>query len=156
VDNEYPRINVINTFVTLMNMGVIPIVNENDSVSIEEIKSTVSSGFGDNDTLSVIVAKLVKADILIILTDISGFYDKDPRNNSDAVLMSHIGEITPEIEKAAGGVGSQRGTGGMITKISAAKIALESDIGMLLVSGEDPRILYDIIEGKDIGTLFCR
>ena len=157
VDNEYPRTNVINTFVTLMKMGIIPIVNENDSVSIEEIASKVSMGFGDNDTLSAIVAMLVKADFLIILTDIDGFYTKDPRKNEDAVLISHIDYITPEIENAAGGVGSLRGTGGMQTKISAAKIALENGIDMLLANGEDPFLIYDIIDGKKIGTLFsCR
>ena len=156
VDNEYPRNNVINTFDTLMKMGIIPIVNENDSVSIEEIVSNVSVGFGDNDTLSAIVAMLVKADLLILLTDIDGFFNKDPRKNDDAVLIRHIRSITPDIERAAGGVGSLRGTGGMQTKISAARIALENGIDMLLANGEDPLLIYDMIEGKSIGTLFSR
>jgi glutamate 5-kinase len=154
IDNEYSRGNVINTFMTLMKMEIIPIVNENDSVSIEEIANRFSTGFGDNDTLSVIVAKLVEADLLIILTDINGFYDKDPRKHKDAALLSHISSITPSVEKAAGGVGSLRGTGGMLTKISAAKMAIENGIDMVLASGEDPLLIYDIIGGKDIGTLF--
>jgi len=154
VDNEYSRNNVVNTFKTLMKMGIIPIVNENDSVSIEEIANKASAGFGDNDTLSVIVATLVEADLLIILTDIEGFYDKDPRKHSDAALISLIDRITPEIENAAGGVGSLRGTGGMLTKIYAAGMALDNGIDMLLAGGEDPRRIYDIIEGKSVGTLF--
>ncbi|MCX8132048.1 MAG: glutamate 5-kinase [Clostridia bacterium] len=148
VEDEHRRQNVINTFETLLQKEIIPIVNENDSVSVEEIK------FGENDTLSAIVSKLIKADLLIILSDIDGLYESDPRNNPDAKMISVVESITPEIEKSAGGAGTKRGTGGMITKLFAAKIATAADVHMVIASGKNPDIVMDIINGKDIGTLF--
>jgi len=154
VENIHTRQNVINTFETLLEKGVVPIVNENDSVSIDEIEYGEKRVFGDNDTLSAIVAELVKADLLIILSDIDGFYDCDPHKNKSAKILTTIDGITPEIEKCAGGVGSKRGTGGMVTKLSAARIATAGGTNMILASGSDPDILLDIINGKEAGTLF--
>jgi glutamate 5-kinase len=148
VEDDQRRQNVVNTFETLMNNEIIPIVNENDSVSVEEIK------FGENDTLSAIVSKVINADLLIILSDIDGFYESDPRKNPDAKMLSVISEITPEIEKAAGGAGTKRGTGGMITKLYAGKIATAANVNMVIASGKNPDIVMDIINGKDAGTLF--
>ena len=156
VDSAHMRANAVNTFETLLQMGTIPIVNENDSVSTEELENNKNNGFGDNDTLSVIVAALVGADLLVMLSDIQGFYSHNPRTDPDATLMRYIGSITPQVELAAGGVGSLRGTGGMATKIEAAKIALGRGIDMVLASGEDPAIIYDILSGADVGTLFAR
>lgn len=155
VENPHTRQNVSNTFETLMEREIVPIVNENDSVSIDEIEFGEKRVFGDNDTLSAIVAELVNADLLIILSDIDGFYDSDPRKNKASKMISVIHEITPEVECCAGGAGSRRGTGGMVTKISAAKIALASGTDMVLASGSKPEIILDIVAGKDIGTLFC-
>lgn len=154
VENSHTRQNVINTFMTLLERGVVPIVNENDSVSIDEIEYGEKRVFGDNDTLSAIVAELVKADLLIILSDIEGFYDCDPHKYKDSKLLSVINEITPEIENCAGGVGSKRGTGGMVTKLSAARIATSGGINMVLASGNDPGVITEIINGKKVGTLF--
>jgi glutamate 5-kinase len=154
VENSRTRQNVINTFETLLDREIVPIVNENDSVSIDEIEYGEKRVFGDNDTLSAIVAELVKADLLIILSDIDGFYDSDPRNNSSSKMLLTVKEITPEIEKCAGGVGSKRGTGGMVTKLSAAKIATLSGTNMILTNGSDPEIIMDVINGKEVGTLF--
>lgn len=154
VEDSHTRQNVINTFETLLEKGVVPIVNENDSVSIDEIEYGEKRVFGDNDTLSAIVAELVKADVLVILSDIDGFYDCDPHKNKSAKILPTIGEITPEIEKCAGGVGSKRGTGGMVTKLSAAKIATGGGTDMILASGSDPDILLDIINGREVGTMF--
>jgi len=154
VDNEYTRVNVVNTFETLLKMGIIPIVNENDSVTTEELEDRYNSGFGDNDTLSAIVASLAGADLLINLTDRDGFYSENPSVNPDAELIRLITEITPQIEQAAGGVGSSRGTGGMETKIEAAKTAASMGIDMVLANGSDPAVLYDILEGAEIGTYF--
>ncbi|NJD03342.1 MAG: glutamate 5-kinase [Ruminiclostridium sp.] len=154
VEDHHTRQNVINTFETLLEKGVVPIVNENDSVSIDEIEYGEKRVFGDNDTLSAIVAELLKADLLIILSDIDGFYDCDPRKNKSAKILATISEITPEIEKCAGGVGSIKGTGGMVTKLSAARMAMAGRTDMVLASGSDPDILLDIINGREVGTLF--
>jgi glutamate 5-kinase len=132
----------------------VPIVNENDSVSIDEIEYGEKRVFGDNDTLSAIVSDLVNADLLIILSDIDGFYDSDPRSNSNSKLLSVIREITPEVEKCAGGAGSRRGTGGMVTKLAAAKLALAKGFDMVLASGAEPGIILDVIAGAEVGTLF--
>lgn len=140
--------NAENTFETLFDMDVIPIVNENDTISTEEIE------FGDNDTLSAIVAKLTHCDLLIILSDIDGVYDKDPHQFDDAKLIDVISEITDDIESCAGGAGSNRGTGGMITKFAAAKIASECGIFTIITNGSRPEKLYDIFDGKKTGTLF--
>lgn len=154
VENHVAREHVVNTFETLLEKGIIPIVNENDSVAVDEIESGVNRVFGDNDTLSAMVGELVKADLLVILTDIDGFYDCDPRKNSCAKKISIIKEITPEIEQHAGGVGSARGTGGMVTKLSAAKIATSAGIDMVIANGEDPNVIFQIIDGEDIGSVF--
>lgn len=154
IEEDHTRQNVINTFETLLRSGIVPIVNENDSVSIDEIEYGEKRVFGDNDTLSAIVAALVKADLLIILSDIDGFYDGDPRSNCDSRLISIVHEITPEIEMCAGGAGSRRGTGGMITKLAAARLAISDNIDMILASGSEPGIIMDIFEGRETGTLF--
>ena len=152
VEDDHIRNNVCNTFETLIENGIIPIVNENDTVSIDEIENIVR--FGDNDNLSAIVSKLVNADLLIILSDIDGFYDSDPRKNKDSKLIREITEITPELEECWGGAGSNLGTGGMITKLTAAKTATESGVNMILANGEDPRIILNILNGEELGTLF--
>ncbi len=154
VEEAHTRHNVVSTFETLMKFGVVPIVNENDSVSIDEIEYGEKRVFGDNDTLSAIVATLVDADLLIILSDVDGFYDHDPRKNSNSHIISVVREITPELEKCAGGAGSRRGTGGMVTKLSAAKLAMSNKIDMVLASGAEPGIIMDITEGHEAGTLF--
>ncbi|NMA82758.1 MAG: glutamate 5-kinase [Epulopiscium sp.] len=148
VDHPIRKRNTENTFCALLSMGVIPIVNENDTVATEEIE------FGDNDTLSAMVAEVIKADLLILLSDIDGFYTADPRLDSTAQLISVIERITPEIERAAGGVGSNIGTGGMATKISAAQIACGAGIDMVIANAAHLEDLYKILEGEAIGSLF--
>ena len=143
-------LNVMNCINALWENGVLPIVNENDSVSVNELK------FGDNDTLSAIVAQLVGADLLILLSDIDGLYDKDPHKFEDANIIDEVECITDEIRALAGGAGSSRGTGGMATKISAAEIATKAGADMIIANGEDPEVLYDIFDGKKVGTLFNR
>lgn len=151
VDSEHKKENVLNTFDTLLQMNIIPIVNENDTVAIDELQG---NNFGDNDMLSAIVAKLVGADTLIILTDIDGLYDKDPRKYEDAIKLDVVDEITEEIERHAGGSGSNRGTGGMATKIQAAKHVTNAGINCCVISGDKPKRIYDLIDGKSVGTLF--
>jgi len=148
IDNPERKENVINTFNTLLDMQVVPVVNENDAISIDEIV------IGDNDTLSAVVSVLTDADLLVILTDIDGLYDKDPRNHSDAKLITEVEKITDEIKEVAGGAGSERGTGGMFTKVMAAERASKNGIQTVVCNGENPTILYDIISGEDVGTLF--
>lgn len=152
VEDDHIRENVCNTFETLLDNKIIPIVNENDTVSIDEIENIVR--FGDNDNLSAIVASLINADLLIILSDIDGFYDSDPRNNESAKLLNEVREITPELEECAGGAGSNLGTGGMITKLSAAKTSTKAGVDMILANGSEPDIIMDILNGEEIGTLF--
>lgn len=142
--------NFENTIEKLIEMDVIPIVNENDTIAIDELELEI----GENDSLSAIVASLAKADLLLILSDIDGLYDDDPRVNPDAKPIHVVEEITPEIENVAGGAGSNLGTGGMSTKINAAKIAGAADIDMVIMNGKDPEILYDLFENKEIGTIF--
>lgn len=148
IDNEPNRRNAVNTFSTLLEMGVIPIVNENDVISTEEIE------FGDNDTLSAYVARLVGADLLIILTDIDGYYNDNPKENPNAKLVHEIYEITDELKEKAGGAGSKMGTGGMITKLIAAEIAQKDDISTVIAQGDDPEIIYQILDGEPVGTVF--
>ena len=154
IEESHTRFNVINTFECLLEKGILPIVNENDSVATDEIECGENRIFGDNDTLSAIVAKLLHADLLIILSDIDGFYDADPRLEPQAKRIEEVVEITDEIEAKAGGVGSTRGTGGMITKLHAAKIANLVGVPMVLATGKDPRIIHDILAGENVGTLF--
>lgn len=148
VDNPIRKQNAVNTLETLLEWGIIPIVNENDSISSDELE------FGDNDTLSAVVAKLIGADLLVIFSDIDGLYDSDPHVNSDAKLIPVIDKIDAELMKTAGGAGSKRGTGGMVTKLSAAKMAVEAGVDMIITNGKEPRSLYQILEGEQVGTLF--
>ena len=152
VEDDHVRKNVVNTFETLIENKIIPIVNENDTVAIDEIENIVR--FGDNDNLSAIVAGLVSADLLIILSDIDGFYDSNPKENPNAKLIKQIDEITEEIEACAGGAGSSLGTGGMATKIAAARKATDAGVNMVLANGEEPSIISDILSGEEVGTLF--
>lgn len=150
VVDEPERLKLVkNTFQQLLEWNCIPIVNENDTVSVEEIQ------FGDNDSLSAIVANIVQADALIILTDIDGLYDCDPRENENAKLISCVPEITKEILECASGAGSTRGTGGMITKVSAAQVATAGGIDVCIMNGSSPTLLYDALEGSPIGTYFA-
>lgn len=142
------------TFSALIGLGVIPIVNENDSVSAAEIETGANKVLGDNDTLSAIVAGLCRADLLVLLSDIDGLYDKDPHKYEDAQLIHQVKEITDEIYEMAGGVGSKWGTGGMVTKLDAARTANQLGIDMVLTNGGHMEALYDIVEGKDVGTRF--
>lgn len=148
METQLRKQNAQNTFETLMELGVIPVVNENDTVSTEELE------FGDNDTLSAMVAELINADLLVILSDIDGLYDKDPKANSDAKLISVVESIDDEVKKYASGAGSRRGTGGMITKLRAGEIASAAGIDMAIINGEDPYDIYKLFDGEDIGTLF--
>lgn len=142
------------TFSALLEMGVIPVVNENDSVSSAEIETGRHKVLGDNDTLSAIVAKLCQADLLVLCSDIDGLYDADPKTHPDAKLLHRVTELTPEILEMAGGAGTWRGTGGMATKLSAANIAMAGGCDMVITNGSRPEDLYDIAAGADIGTRF--
>lgn len=148
VDNEERRKNLVNTFDKLFDYGAVPIVNENDSVAVDEIV------YGDNDSLSAIVAKLVNADALIILTDIDGLYDDNPNENEDATLISQVDEITDELIAVAGGHGSRFSTGGMVTKLHAAQIAMDAGIDTIVMNGAAPESIYKALDGKQIGTFF--
>ena len=152
VDDPMRKRNVQNTFERLLGLGTIPIVNENDTVCTEEIEHAAT--FGDNDTLSATVAELAGADLLVILSDIDGLYDGDPRENPGAKLLHEVDEITPEIEACAAGAGSARGTGGMITKLHAAGLATAAGIDMVIMYGAQPKKLYDLFENAEIGTYF--
>ena len=140
--------NSRNTLMALLNQGVIPIINENDAVSIDELK------IGDNDTLSAMVASIIDADLLIILSDVDGVFTANPQTNPGATLLSEIADITPIIEELAGGPGSQRGTGGMYTKIQAAKIAVNSGVTMVIASGTADGVVREVLAGNKVGTIF--
>lgn len=142
------RENTKNTFDQLLFFGTIPIVNENDTVATEELE------FGDNDTLSAVVAVLTKSDALIILSDIDGLYDSDPHINPQAQLIPLVEQIDSEMQKIAGDSCSKLGTGGMGTKITAAQMATEAGIAVSIINGADPHLLYDLMDGKSVGTLF--
>ncbi len=146
------RQNIENTLDRLLEMGAIPVINENDTVSLDEMEQL--NALGDNDTLAAIVAVFVKADLLILLSDIDGMYTADPRKDPDAKLIHRIKNITDEIAAGAGGSGTNQGTGGMRTKINAAKIACGKGIDMVIANGDRPENLYDIMEGKEVGTYF--
>jgi len=148
VEEDKKRLNVINTFESLLSKGILPIVNENDTVATDEIE------FGDNDSLSALVATLIHADLLILLSDIEGLYEADPKKNPDAKLISVVETIDDAVLAKAGGAGSNRGTGGMATKLKAAQIATSAHIDMVIALGSHPEIVTDILQGKDIGTLF--
>ena len=140
------------TFSALLEMGVIPVVNENDSSA--EIETGHHKVLGDNDTLSAIVAELCRADLLVLLSDIDGLYNADPKRYPGARLLHQVKALTPEILEMAGGAGSWRGTGGMATKLSAARIAMAAGCDMVITNGERMENLYGIVEGQDIGTRF--
>lgn len=148
IENEERNRNFKNTLYRLLELGVLPIVNENDTVSTAEIE------IGDNDTLSAIVASNVQADLLILLSDIDGLYTADPHKDENAELIKTVENITPEIFAIAGGKGSTLGTGGMSTKIKAAQMANSKGIDMVIANGENPDVLYDIVDGKAVGTKF--
>ncbi len=139
--------NIQNTFHTLLDMGIIPIVNENDTISADEIV------IGDNDILSAVVAELVDADLLVLFSDIDGLYDHDPHTFRDAKLIPMVFDVS-SVRPIAGGAGTKRGTGGMVTKLNAADVATEANIHMIITNGNDVFKLYDILEGKPTGTLF--
>ncbi len=147
-DNEERHRNLHNSFMKLFEYGAIPVVNENDSVAVEEIV------YGDNDSLSAHVAEIVDADALVILTDIDGLFSANPREDENAVLIHIVDEINDEILALAGGSGTNRGTGGMITKLHAAKIATAAGIDTVVMNGSDPEDIYKLIDGRQIGTLF--
>lgn len=142
--------NVVNTFEQLFARGVIPVVNENDTVAIDELELE----FGENDTLAAHVAQFSDSDMLIILSDIDGFYDANPKINPNAKLIPIVTEINDDIRKLAGDAVSGLGTGGMITKINAAEMAMNAGIDMAILNGRNPDILYDLFDGKQVGTIF--
>ena len=148
VDHAERRQNFENTLERLLELGALPIINENDTIATAEIK------VGDNDTLGAIVACSVHADLLVLLSDIEGLYTADPRKDPDARLIPVVEEVPPEIEGLAGGVGSGLGTGGMATKLRAAKMVTAAGCDMIITNGERPQVLYDVAEGKAVGTRF--
>lgn len=148
ITDEERRRNAENTLNELLQQDVIPVVNENDTVATEEIE------FGDNDTLSAIVANLINADLLILLTDIDGFYTDDPHKNPDAVKLSVVTEITEDLKNMAKGAVTSYGTGGMSTKIAAARIAVDSGADMAILDASNLNLINCLIDGDDVGTLF--
>lgn len=150
IENPKRKQNFHNTLERLLELGALPIINENDTVSTDEIE------IGDNDTLSAIVTANINADLLVLLSDIEGLYDKDPHQNSDAKLIDVVEEITEDILKLGGGKGSNLGTGGMATKLKAAMIATGAGCEMVIANGANPSKLYDIVEGKPVGTRFIK
>lgn len=149
LDDAESRENVRNTFEALLGMGAIPVVNENDTVATDEIR------VGDNDTLSAIVTQIIDADALVILSDIDGLYSADPARDAAAVLVPEVREITDALMETASGAGSSRGTGGMLTKLSAGRIATSAGADMYILNGKNPDILYDLLEGGAVGTHFA-
>lgn len=145
---EERHTNFSNTMGRLLEMGVLPVINENDTVATEEIK------VGDNDTLSALVAESIKADLLVLLSDIDGLYTADPRKDTNAKLIPEIKELTGEVMALGGDAGSSLGTGGMRTKLNAAKICVEAGCDMIIANGSTPAVLYDIIDGRQVGTRF--
>lgn len=151
VETEHKRQNVINTLDELLNMNIIPIINENDTVAIDELEG---NNFGDNDMLSAIVAGLVEADRLVILTDIDGLYDDNPKSNPNAKKIDVVVNLTKNIFDMAAGTGSNRGTGGMITKLQAADYATKRGVEVYVMNGSNPENLYNVFDGKNEGTKF--
>ena len=147
---EDRRQNVENAMERLIAHRVIPVINENDTVAIDELELEV----GENDSLAAIVATIAKADLLIIMSDIDGLYNKDPHKEKDAILIPVVNEITDDIRALAGGVTTKFGTGGMVTKLNAVEIAYEAGIDVVIMNGKQPKKLYDLFEDKSTGTLF--
>ena len=148
VENEKRHSNFSNTLNRLLELGALPILNENDTVSTDEIV------IGDNDTMAAIVAQSVKADLLVLLSDIDGLYTADPHSDPTAKLIPQITAIDDQILALAGGSGTNLGTGGMVTKLQAAKICLSCGCSMVITNGNRPENLYDILDGNQIGTMF--
>ncbi len=140
--------NFANTLRRLLELQTLPVINENDTVATEEI------GVGDNDTLGALVAVSVKADLLIVLSDIDGLYTADPRHEAGARLIPEVREITPEMRESAGGGGTALATGGMTTKLIAAEICMEAGTDMVILNGSKPALIYDVLEGRQTGTRF--
>lgn len=147
-ENEERFSNFRNTLERLLELGVLPVINENDTIATSEIK------VGDNDTLSAITAAGVNADLLVLLSDIDGLYTADPHRVADAVLIPEVKEISADIMELAGSKGSELATGGMVTKLHAAQICMDAGMDMVIANGSNPNILYDIFEGKPAGTRF--
>lgn len=147
-DHEVRLYNLRNTLKRLLQLGAIPIINENDTVACEEYS------LGDNDTLAALVAQCCGADLVVLLSDIDGLYTADPHSDPHARLLPVVEEITPEIEMLAGGAGSALGTGGMLTKVVAAKRATSAGVDLIIANGAHAEVLYDILEGKPVGTRF--
>ena len=152
IQDDRRRSNVHDTLDRLLQWGALPVINENDAVATDEIG--IQTTIGENDTLSAIVSRLVEADILVLLSDIDGLYTADPRVDAKAQLIGVVEEITPEILALAGGSGSSLGSGGMATKLKAAQIVMEAGIDMVIANGEAPEILYELFDGKQVGTRF--
>ncbi|MBE6885175.1 MAG: glutamate 5-kinase [Ruminococcaceae bacterium] len=150
IEDERRKANVVNTFDKLFDYDAIPIVNENDTVAVEEIEAT----FGENDTLSAIVADIVGADVLVILSDIDGLYTADPKKDPNARLISDVTEINEKIREAASGAGSKLGTGGMATKLHAAEIAMNAGVSMAIINSYNPELMYKLFDGEQVGTVF--
>ncbi len=148
-DHENRRVNLHNTLERLLELGAIPIINENDPIACEEYS------LGDNDTLAALVAECIHADLVILLSDIDGLYTADPHTHPDAQLIPLVESITPDIAELAGGAGSALGTGGMATKISAARRATAAGVDLIIANGAHAEVLYDIMDGKPVGTWFA-
>lgn len=146
--NEERHQNFTNTMMRLLELDVLPVINENDTVATDEIS------VGDNDTLSALVSESIGADLLVLMSDIDGLYTDDPHKNPEASLIPEIRELTPEVMALGGDAGSSLGTGGMKTKLHAAEICTENGTDMIITNGQNPRILYDIADGKAVGTRF--
>lgn len=151
IEDEIKKVNAKNTFEALLDLGAIPIINENDCISTAQIEGY---RFGDNDTLSATVAELIHAEVLVLLTDIDGLYTDNPKTNKEATLIAEVADITPAVEALAGDAGSHLGTGGMATKIVAAQIAKACGTHTIVASGENLEKLRDVLEGHEIGTWF--
>ncbi|HPJ76098.1 MAG: glutamate 5-kinase [Clostridia bacterium] len=153
-ENPAKAENAYNTFKGLLDMGIVPIVNENDAISTDQL--AIVDTFGDNDTLSAMVAKLVEADLLIILSNIDGLYDKDPNQNQDAHIIETVTDVDDEIQSYASDLISSLGKGGMKTKLSAAKTCMENNIIMAIINGQNMKNISRLIDGENIGTLFMK
>lgn len=148
VRNEQRHYNFRNTLNRLLELGALPIINENDTVATEEL------GIGDNDTLAAMVAESVQADVLVLLSDIDGLYTADPHTDPDAKLLPIVNQIDRNLLALAGGSSTEHGTGGMVTKLRAAQICLSCGCDMIITNGNDPTVLYRIVDGQQVGTTF--
>lgn len=152
IQDERRSSHVHDTLQRLLDWNALPVINENDAVATDEIG--IQTTIGENDTLSAVVARLIQADLLVLLSDIDGLYTADPHKNADAVLIPVVERITPDVIALAGGAGSSLGSGGMATKLKAATVATEAGIDMVIANGENPEVLYDLFDGKPVGTRF--